>query len=227
MSITLTWYGHAALGLETSGRRILIDPFFSGNPAASTTADKVDADFILVSHGHGDHVGDSVSIAKRNGALVIANFEIASWLEKKGVRAHGQHIGGGFHHPFGYLKLTQALHGSELPDGSNGGSPAGFLLTTLSGEKIYFAQDTGLFGDMRLIGDEGLDLALLPIGDNYTMGPDDALRAVELLRPKHVLPIHYNTFALIRQDGPAWARRVEEKGPAIVHLLRPGESLAL
>lgn len=227
MSYTLTWYGHATLGLQTGGRHILIDPFFSGNPAASTSADTVAADFILISHGHGDHVGDTVAIAKRTGAHAISNFEIASWLEKKGVRAHGQHIGGGFHHPFGYLKLTMALHGSELPDGSNGGNPAGFLLTTLDGKKLYFAQDTGLFGDMKLIGDEGLDLAVLPIGDNYTMGPDDALRAVELLRPRHVVPIHYNTFDLIRQDGAAWARRVEEKNLAKVHLLKPGESLTL
>jgi L-ascorbate metabolism protein UlaG (beta-lactamase superfamily) len=227
MSFTLTWYGHATLGLEAGGQHILIDPFFSGNPAASTSADKVAADFILVSHGHGDHVGDTAAIVKRTGALVISNFEIASWLGKKGIKAHGQHIGGGFHHPFGYLKLTLALHGSELPDGSNGGNPTGFLLTTQSGEKIYFAQDTGLFGDMKLIGDEGIDLAVLPIGDNFTMGPDDALRAVELLRPKHVVPIHYNTFALIQQDGPAWARRVAEKKLSIPHVLCPGETLTL
>jgi L-ascorbate metabolism protein UlaG (beta-lactamase superfamily) len=226
MSFTFTWYGHATLGLETGGYHILIDPFFRGNPAASTTYDKVKADFILVSHGHGDHVGDAVEIAKRTGALVISNAEIAGWMSGKGVRSHGQHIGGGYHHPFGYLKLTFALHGSALPDGSNGGNPTGFLLTLPDGEKIYMAQDTGLFGDMKLIGDESIHLAILPIGDNYTMGPDDALRAVELLRPRHVVPIHYNTFDLIAQDPYTWAERVRAQTPAVVHVLKPGESVS-
>ena len=225
MSFTFTWYGHATLGLETGGRHILVDPFFTYNPAASTTADKVAADYILVSHGHGDHVGDAEAISKRTGALVISNAEIAGWFEHKGVKAHGQHLGGGYHHPFGYLKLTFAIHGSGLPDGSYGGNPAGFLLTTLAGEKIYMAQDTGLFGDMKLIGDEGIDLAILPIGDNYTMGPDDALRAVEFLRPRHVVPIHYNTFDLIAQDPYPWAKRVEENTGAKVHVIKPGDSL--
>ncbi len=227
MSFTFTWYGHATLGLETGGHHILIDPFFTGNPAASTTHDKVPADFILVSHGHGDHVGDSVEIAKRTGALIISNAEIAGWMSAKGVKAHGQHIGGGRQHPFGYLKLTFALHGSALPDGSNGGNPVGFLITLPGGEKVYMAQDTGLFGDMKLIGDEGIYLAVLPIGDNYTMGPDDALRAVELLRPQHVIPIHYNTFGLIAQDPEAWAARVRAQTPATVHVMNPGESLNL
>lgn len=227
MSLTLTWYGHATLGLKIGDYDVLVDPFFSGNPAASTTADKVRAQFILVSHGHGDHVGDTVAIAKRTGALVISNFEICNWLAAKGVKTHAQHIGGGHRHPFGYLKLTQALHGSALPDGSYGGNPAGFLLTTPEGKKVYLAGDTGLFGDMRLIGEEGLDLAVLPIGDNYTMGPEDALRAVKLLQPKHVIPIHYDTFNLIAQDARAWAQRVEQETTAKVHLLRPGESFTL
>jgi L-ascorbate metabolism protein UlaG (beta-lactamase superfamily) len=227
MSLTLTWYGHATLGLKIGDYDVLVDPFFSGNPAASTTADKVKAQFILVSHGHGDHVGDTVAIAKRTGALVISNFEICNWLAAKGVKTHAQHIGGGHRHPFGYLKLTQALHGSALPDGSYGGNPAGFLLTTPEGKKVYIAGDTGLFGDMRLIGEEGLDLAVLPIGDNYTMGPEDALRAVKLLQPKHVIPIHYDTFNLIAQDARAWAQRVEQETTAKVHLLRPGEQFIL
>jgi L-ascorbate metabolism protein UlaG (beta-lactamase superfamily) len=227
MSTKLTWYGHAALGLETGGYKILVDPYLTDNPAASTGPEKIGADFILISHGHGDHVGDALSIAERTGASVISNFEIATWMELKGQAAHGQHIGGGHTHPFGYLKLTQALHGSALPDGSYGGNPAGFLLTTLDGEKIYLACDTGLFGDMRLIGEEGIDLAVLPIGDNYTMGPDDALRAVKLIQPKHVIPVHYNTWDLIAQDADAWAEKVQSQTDAQVHVLKPGESFKL
>lgn len=221
----LTWYGHATLGLETGGHALVVDPFFTGNPAASTTAETVAPDYILVSHGHGDHVGDAVAIARRTGAVVIANHEIVVWMDSQGVeKTHGQHIGGGHQHPFGYLKLTQALHGSMLPDGSYGGNPAGFLLTTNDGKKIYMAQDTGLFGDMQLIGEERLDVAVIPIGDNYTMGPDDALRAVKLLQPKTVIPIHYNTFDLLNQDALAWRRRVQEETNTRVVVLKPGES---
>ncbi len=225
MSNKLTWYGHATLGLETGGHRLLIDPFFSGNPAAPVSADSVSADFILITHGHGDHVGDAVSIAKLSGATVISNFEICNWLTAQGVeKTHPQHLGGGFKYPFGYLKLTLALHGSALPDGSYGGNPAGFLLTTQDGKKIYLAGDTGLFGDMKLIGEEGIELAVLPIGDNFTMGPQDALRAVKLLLPKHVVPIHYSTWGLIDQDAAAWGARVEAETGAKVHPIRPGES---
>jgi L-ascorbate metabolism protein UlaG (beta-lactamase superfamily) len=227
MSFKFTWYGHATMGLEIGSYKLLIDPFFSGNPAASISADQAQADFILLSHGHGDHVGDTLSISKRTGAPVITNYEIANWLEAQGVASHGQHIGGGYKHPFGYLKLTQAVHGSGLPDGSYGGNPAGFLLTTQAGEKVYLACDTGLFGDMRLIGEEGLDLAVLPIGDNYTMGPDDALRAVNLLTPKNVIPVHYDTWELIAQNPHAWAHRVEAETSARVHVLEPGESFSL
>ncbi len=220
-----TWYGHATLGLETGGYKLLIDPFFSGNPAAPVGADAVAADYILITHGHGDHVGDTVAIAKRTGATAISNFEIASWLAAHGVaKTHGQHIGGGYKHPFGYLKLTLALHGSQLPDGSNGGNPAGFLLTTNDGKKIYMAGDTGLFGDMRLIGEEGLDVAVIPIGDNFTMGPADALRAVKMLMPGTVIPIHFGTWGLIDQDAAAWAAHVEKETGVKVVVLRPGES---
>lgn len=227
MSEIITWYGHATLKLTTGKYTLLVDPFFTHNPATTVKPEQVRADYILVTHGHGDHLGDTVAIARTCNAQVICNAEIAGWLGRHEVRAHGQYIGGGYHHPFGYLKLTPAMHGSALPDGSNGGNPAGFLITTLQGKRIYFAGDTGLFGDMRLIGEEGIDLAVLPIGDNYTMGPDDALRAVKLLQPKHVIPIHYNTFDLIKQDPQAWKNRVEAETETLVHVLSPGASLEL
>ena len=226
MTNKFTWYGHAALGLETDGFHILVDPFFEGNSAASVKPDQVAADFILISHGHGDHVGDAVEIARRTNALVISNLEITVWFEKQGItKVHSQHLGGGFNHPFGYLKLTLALHGSMFPDGQDGGNPCGFLLTAHDGRKIYMAQDTGLFGDMKLIGEEGIDLAVLPISDNFTMGPDDALRAVKLIQPRMVVPIHYNTWDLIAQDAGAWAKRVEAETKTKVRVLKPGESL--
>jgi L-ascorbate metabolism protein UlaG (beta-lactamase superfamily) len=228
MNDKLIWYGHGTVGLELGGYKILVDPFLSGNPAASTTADAVPADFILISHGHGDHVGDAVAVAKRTGATVIANFEIANWCAAQGVeKTHAQHLGGGYTHPFGYVKLTLALHGSALPDGSYGGNPCGFLITPASGKKIYLACDTGLFGDMQLLGDEGIELATLPIGDNFTMGPADALRAVKLIRPGHVIPVHYNTWGLIAQDAEAWARQVQAETGTWAHVIKPGDTYTL
>ena len=220
MPTRIRWLGHACILLETNGLNVLIDPFLTSNPAAAVTAEEVPADFILISHGHGDHVGDAIDIARRTGATVVSNYEISEWLKGMGVaKVHGQQHGGGHAFPFGRVKLTLAFHGSMLPDGSNGGNPCGFLLYLRDGIKIYHAADTGLFGDMRLIGEEGLDLAILPIGDNYTMGPDDALRAVKLLQPRRVFPIHYNTFDVIRQDPNAGADRVrrDTKAEAIVH----------
>lgn len=227
MSVKVTWFGHAAFGLEINEHRILIDPFLSDNPTASVNADKVEADFIVVSHGHGDHVGDTIAIAKRTGATVISNFEIINWLAQQGVaqdKVHPQHIGGGFTYPFGYLKLTIAHHGSGLPDGSYGGNPAGLLFTTPGGKGIYFACDTGLFYGMKLIGEEGIDLAVLPIGDNFTMGPDDALRAVKLIEPKTVIPVHYDTWDLIAQDPKAWAERVHAETSTTCVIISPGQS---
>jgi L-ascorbate metabolism protein UlaG (beta-lactamase superfamily) len=228
MATRIRWLGHASLLIHTDGKHILIDPFLTGNPVAAVQAKDVQADFILVSHGHGDHVGDTIEIAKRTGALVIANYEISEWLKSKGVsRVHGQQHGGGFNHDFGRVKLTLAFHGSALPDGANGGNPCGFLLYLKDGLKIYDAADTGLFGDMRLIGEEDIDLAILPIGDNYTMGPDDALRAVKFLSPKKVLPIHYDTFPIIAQDANAWAARVRQQTTTQPAVLKPGEWLDL
>jgi L-ascorbate metabolism protein UlaG (beta-lactamase superfamily) len=227
MTIKLTFYGHSSLSLDVGGFRLLVDPFFSDNPSSSVAPESLTADYILISHGHHDHVGDAIGIAKNTGAMVISNYEIAEWFGHQGVdNVHAQHIGGGFKHPFGYLKLTQALHGSGLPDGSYGGNPCGFLLRA-SGQVLYLACDTGLFGDMTLIGDEGLDLAVLPIGDNFTMGPDDALQAVNLLRPKKVVPVHYNTWELIEQDVERWKALVEESTPSLVYSLQPGESICI
>jgi L-ascorbate metabolism protein UlaG (beta-lactamase superfamily) len=225
MATRLRWLGHSCLLFESDGHKVLVDPFLTGNPAAPVAADELQADFILVSHGHGDHIGDAVAIAQRTGATVVTNYEIAGWLEKQGVKVHGMQHGGGHAFPFGRVKLTLAFHGSMLPDGSNGGNPCGFLITFRDGRRVYDAADTGLFGDMKLIGEEGIDLALLPIGDNYTMGPDDALRAVEFLKPRKVMPIHFNTFPLIAQDADAWAQRVKSKTGIEAVVLKPGDWL--
>src|SRR5210317_1373864 len=227
MSLKITWYSHASFLIETDKARLLVDPFITGNPLSPVTAEDVQADYILVSHGHGDHVGDSVSIAKRTGAMVIANHEIQTWMSGQGVEnVHAQHIGGGFDYPWGRVKLTIAQHGSMLPDGSYGGNPCGFLFY-IDDKKIYHACDTGLFYDMKLIGEEGIDLAVLPIGDNFTMGPDDALRAVKMIQPKYVIPAHYNTWPLIEQDPKAWAARVEAETDSKTQILQPGESFRL
>ena len=227
MAIKYTFVGHGTHILEIGGKKVVVDPFFTSNPATDISADSVAADFILVSHGHGDHVEDLISMAKRTGAKVITNFEIGSWVMNQGVEnVHQQHLGGGFNHEFGYVKLTIAHHGSGLPDGSYGGNPAGFLITA-EGKKIYLACDTGLFETMRLYGEEGIDLFVVPIGDNFTMGPDDALRAVKLVKPKAAVPCHYNTWPPIEQDAGAWAERVEAETSTKVRVLQPGESLEL
>ena len=225
--IKLTWFGHACWSIETAQGTLLIDPFLSGNPVAPVKADQVKADFILVSHGHGDHLGDTVDIAKRTGATVLSNFEIAAYAEGHGCKAHPLHIGGSHEFPFGRLKLTIAHHGSAFPDGRYAGNPVGFLLT-LGKRKIYDAADTGLFYDMKLIGEEGIDVALLPIGDNFTMGPEDALRAIKLIKPKVMIPMHYDTFELLKQDTKSFVSQVKRAVPKTkVVVLKPGESYTL
>jgi L-ascorbate metabolism protein UlaG (beta-lactamase superfamily) len=224
MATRMRWLGHACLWFDTDGGSVLIDPFLTGNDLAPVAAKDLNPDFILVSHGHGDHVGDTVAIAKRTGAMCISNFEIAGWLQKQGVKkTHGMQHGGGFQFAFGRVKLTQAFHGSQLPDGSDGGNPCGFLLYFNDGKKVYDAADTGLFGDMKLIGEEKIDLALLPIGDNFTMGPADSLRALAFLTPGRVVPIHYNTFDVIKQDPKAWAASVRESRTAEPIVMKPGD----
>ncbi len=227
MSINVTFLGHSTFSIQSGDYSILIDPFLTGNPQANVSAADLNPTHIALTHGHGDHVGDTVEIAKRTGCKVIANFEICEWLQKQGVsNVHPQHIGGGFNHEFGRLKLTTALHGSMLPDGSNGGMPAG-LLFTLDETTIYHAGDTGLFSDMRLIGEAGIDLAILPIGDNFTMGPDDALRAVDFLSPKQVVPCHFDTFGYIEQDAAVWANRVTAETSATATIMQPGGQISL
>ena len=228
MATRIRWLGHACLQIETDGKNLLIDPFLTGNPTAAIKAEQAEADFILVSHGHGDHVGDTIMIARRTGATVICNYEICEWLTKQGLtNVHGQQHGGSHRFSFGRCKLTLAFHGSALPDGSYGGNPCGFLLTLNDGLKIYDAADTGLFGDMKLIGEEGIDLAILPIGDNYTMGPEDAVRAVKFLEPRKVMPIHYNTFPVIAQDEHAWAAQVRKETKAEPVVPKPGDWVQL
>jgi L-ascorbate metabolism protein UlaG (beta-lactamase superfamily) len=227
MATQVTWLGHGTFQIVTNGTTILIDPFLTDNPTATESVDSVNADVIIVTHGHGDHVGNTVAIAKRTGALVIANYEVTEWMQKQDIsNVHAQHIGGAHRFDFGIVKLTIAHHGSMLPDGSNGGNPCGVFLK-LSDGNIYHAADTGLFYDMKLIGEEGVDIAILPIGDNFTMGPDDALRAVKLLQPKRVIPDHYNTWPLIEQDAEAWAERVRSETTAEPVVLNPGESCEL
>ena len=224
---TVTFLGHGTFQIDTNGKSIIIDPFFTGNPAASVAAADVNPDFIVITHGHGDHVGDVVDVATRSGALVIANFEICEWLKSKGVEnVHPQHIGGSHGYDFGSLKLTIAHHGSMLPDGSDGGNPCGVILKLNDGT-IYHAADTGLFLDMQLIGEEGIDLAIVPIGDNFTMGPDDAVKAVKFIRPKRVVPAHYNTWPLIEQDAEAWAAKVAAETDAEPLVMQPGDNTEL
>ena len=195
MAVELTWLGHATWLVSTGEHRILLDPFLDDSPTAPIKAAEAEADFILVSHGHFDHIADVANIANRTGAQVYAVYEIADWLGKNHSveNANGMNIGGAIELPFGKIKMVPAVHSSGLPDGSYGGVAGGFLVK-VGDRKIYFACDTALFSDMQMIGAVGLDVAVLPIGDLFTMGPEDSVTATDLLKPKTVLPAHYNTW---------------------------------
>jgi L-ascorbate metabolism protein UlaG (beta-lactamase superfamily) len=227
MSTQLTWLGHGTWSIITGGKTVLVDPFLDDSPTAPVKSGDVKADYIFVSHGHFDHVADAAKIAQRTGATVVSNFEICEWLSKQGVaKTEPMNLGGAIDLPFGRVKLTIAHHSSVLPDGTPGGNPSGFLLSLAQG-KVYLACDTGLFYDMKLIGEEGLELAVLPIGDRFTMGPDDALRAVKLLGAKRVVASHYGTWPPIAQDAKAWGARVEAESKSKAVLLEPGGKITL
>jgi L-ascorbate metabolism protein UlaG (beta-lactamase superfamily) len=226
--VKVTFGGHACFLLKNNEHQIIIDPFLTGNPLAGLKAEKIDVQYILVTHGHGDHVGDTIVIAQRTGATVIAPFELAMYCQGKGVDVHPMHIGGSREFSFGKVKLTPAFHGSAI-QGEHGmeytGNPCGFLLE-IDRKTIYHAGDTGLFGDMKLIGEyTPVDLALLPIGDNFGMGPDDAVEAAKFVKAKQVVPMHYNTFDLIKQDPQDFKRKLH--GIAECMVLEPGQSLEL
>jgi len=218
----LTFLGHACFLLDDGTHKVLIDPHLSGNPLAAAKAEDVEADFICVTHGHGDHIGDSVEIAQRTGAKVFCTVDLAGAVYRPaGVKAMGGNLGGTASMPFGSIKIFPAIHGS----GVAGGLACGFIIE-IGGKKIYHAGDTALMADMALLAEENIDVALLPIGDFYTMGPKDALRAVKMIRPSLTIPMHYNTFPVIQQDPHAFAESVKAAGFAAA-VLNPGDRISL
>ncbi len=228
MATTLRWLGHNTWSLDTGQHKLIIDPFLNDSPTSPVKADAVDADFVLVSHGHFDHVADALAIVKRTGATAVSNFEICEWLAGQGAQnTQPMNHGGQIELPFGHVKYTLAFHSSVLPDGTYGGNPGGFLLSLANGKKLYFACDTALFSDMQRIGAVGLDLAVVPIGDRFTMGIEDSVDAVKLLEPTRVLPCHYNTWPPIAQDAKAWAAKVKAETNAEPIVLEPGETVTL
>ncbi len=228
--LKLTFLGHSAFLIESDKGNLVIDPFLSNNPVAAAQANAIKADYVLLTHGHGDHLGDGLKIAKANNATIIAPNELAVYCQKKGYNAHPMHIGGAFNFPFGRVKLTIAHHGSGTDLGGDAltymGNPCGFVIT-INGKNIYHAGDTGLFMDMQLIGKlNKLDVALLPIGDNFTMGIDDAVIAAEFLNPGLVVPMHYNTFDVIKVNPEDFKHKVEAKNINVL-IMNPGDVTSL
>jgi L-ascorbate metabolism protein UlaG (beta-lactamase superfamily) len=214
--IAITYHSHACFTISTGKVKILLDPFITGNPLCKISPSDLKPDVILVSHGHGDHVGDTVEIAKNNNSLVIAPYELIVFLQRQGVnpeKCHPMHIGGSFTFDFGKIKLTNALHGSGFVTDNDTiytGNPCGYLLN-LEDKTIYFAGDTGLFSELQLIGEtEKIDVALLPIGDNFTMGIEDAAKAAELLNATVAIPMHYNTFDVIEKNPEDFVKYLEK-----------------
>ncbi|MBX7044433.1 MAG: metal-dependent hydrolase [Ignavibacteria bacterium] len=219
----IIFHGHSFLEIQTNGKTILIDPFISGNPKCDIKVEDAKCNYIILTHGHGDHYGDCIEIAQKNDATIIATAELATIVGEK-VKSHGMNLGGGYNFEFGRVKLTLAHHSSSTPDGRYAGDPAGVILT-IEGKNIYHAGDTALFYDMRLIREAcKIDYAFLPIGDNFTMGIDDAVKAVDFLNPKITIPIHYNTFPVITVDENEFKRKVESVFKKC-QILNPGESI--
>lgn len=217
MTIEVTWLGHSTWWIETGETRILLDPFIDDNPAAKVASTSLNPTHILISHGHFDHIADAVEIARRSNAVVLSNYEIATWLESKhGVKGCiGMNLGGRTRLPFGTIQFTPAVHSSSLPDGSYGGACGGFLIGFHSpAYNLYYTGDTALFSDLKLIARNGVDCLIVPMGDLYTMGPDESIEAIEMIRPKMVLPTHYNTWPPIAQDSTAWVAAVHKRTSA-------------
>lgn len=209
----LKYFSHSAFQIKTRNRKtILIDPFLDNNPNSPVKSKDVCSDYIILTHAHGDHIGDSFSIAQRCSSTFICVNELANYCAAKGFKAHNMHIGGGYNFEFGRVKFTIAHHGSQTPDGQYAGEPAGVILS-IDGKNLYHTGDTGLFYDMKLIGEMNrIDFMLLPIGDNFTMGIEDAVKAAELVNPETVIPMHYNTFPQIKADPEEFKKKVEAKG---------------